>query len=266
MLEPSSSEEESDTDATDDGPSVGFAGPDILRGGRPLAASGLLAGRVGFAASAYGFGFSGTGSIGALSSGLSGSASAGQAVSSTLPTTVSGSSASVAGSGVVVSPNINLLQQRSHSLTMGFGNVGAGAVESGNTSSLESIGSSNAAVLTSSSIPASVSSCGATHSSRSNSIRPASPSPSLAPSDRGGGSGGCSGAGQVDDAERSEKEEEERRRRLQLYVFVMRCVAYPFNAKQPTDMARRQIKVTRSQLATIRERFQVKRIIKSINK
>ncbi|EPY81834.1 hypothetical protein CB1_000705006 [Camelus ferus] len=27
-----------------------------------------------------------------------------------------------------------------------------------------------------------------------------------------------------------------------LYVFVMRCIAYPFNAKQPTDMARRQQK------------------------
>lgn len=89
------------------------------------------------------------------------------------------------------------------------------------------------------------------HSSRSNSIRPASPSPSLASSDRGGGGGA------EENAERSEKEEEDRRRRQQLYVFVMRCVAYPFNAKQPTDMARRQVKVTRSQLGSIRERFQV---------
>ena len=55
----------------------------------------------------------------------------------------------------------------------------------------------------------------------------------------------------------SEKEEEDRRRRLQLYVFVMRCIAYPFNAKQPTDMARRQVKVVRAQLTAIRERFQV---------
>ena len=92
----------------------------------------------------------------------------------------------------------------------------------------------------------------ATHSSRSNSIRPASPSPSVASSDRGGGVTGAE-----DSAERSEKEEEERRRRVQLYVFVMRCIAYPFNAKQPTDMARRQVKVTRSQLTAIRERFQV---------
>ncbi|KAK1888290.1 Calcium-dependent secretion activator 1 [Dissostichus eleginoides] len=27
-----------------------------------------------------------------------------------------------------------------------------------------------------------------------------------------------------------------------IYVFVLRCIAYPFNAKQPTDMARRQQK------------------------
>jgi hypothetical protein len=35
----------------------------------------------------------------------------------------------------------------------------------------------------------------------------------------------------------------------------MRCIAYPFNAKQPTDMARRQTKVTKQQLQTIKERF-----------
>ena len=37
--------------------------------------------------------------------------------------------------------------------------------------------------------------------------------------------------------------EENRRMKLQLYVFVLRCISYPFNAKQPTDMARRQAKV-----------------------
>ena len=46
-----------------------------------------------------------------------------------------------------------------------------------------------------------------------------------------------------EELERLQKEEEERKKRLQLYVFVMRCIAYPFNAKQPTDMARRQQKV-----------------------
>ncbi|KAL3852228.1 hypothetical protein ACJMK2_015898 [Sinanodonta woodiana] len=81
--------------------------------------------------------------------------------------------------------------------------------------------------------------------SRSNSIRPSSPSPSLA-SER---------EKLEKDAEKIEKEEEERKKRLQLYVFVMRCIAYPFNAKQPTDMARRQTKVTRQQLQTIKERF-----------
>lgn len=79
---------------------------------------------------------------------------------------------------------------------------------------------------------------------RSNSIRPSSPSPSLV-SDRD----------KIEDVEKIEREEEERKKKLQLYVFVMRCIAYPFNAKQPTDMARRQTKVTKQQLQTIKERF-----------
>jgi len=57
--------------------------------------------------------------------------------------------------------------------------------------------------------------------------------------------------------ERQEREEEERKRRLQLYVFVTRCVAYPFNAKQPTDMTKRQLKVTKQQLESLQQRFQV---------
>lgn len=44
--------------------------------------------------------------------------------------------------------------------------------------------------------------------------------------------------------ERIQKEEAERKTKLQIYVFVLRCIAYPFNAKQPTDMARRQQKVS----------------------
>nr|XP_005892969.1 PREDICTED: calcium-dependent secretion activator 1 [Bos mutus] len=55
---------------------------------------------------------------------------------------------------------------------------------------------------------------------------------------------------------RLQKEEEERKKRLQLYVFVMRCIAYPFNAKQPTDMARRQQKISKQQLQTVKDRFQ----------
>ena len=50
-------------------------------------------------------------------------------------------------------------------------------------------------------------------------------------------------------------EEEERRMRLQLYVFILRCIAYPFNAKQPTDMTKRQAKVNKQKLQTIKERF-----------
>ena len=44
---------------------------------------------------------------------------------------------------------------------------------------------------------------------------------------------------------------------MQIYVLVIRCVAYPFNAKQPTDMVRRQVKVTKQQMHSIRDRFQV---------
>ncbi|KAL7986219.1 hypothetical protein Chor_011385 [Crotalus horridus] len=69
-------------------------------------------------------------------------------------------------------------------------------------------------------------------SSRSaSSVRPSSPSPSVV-SEK-----------EKEELERLQKEEEERKKKLQLYVFVMRCIAYPFNAKQPTDMARRQQKV-----------------------
>ncbi|XP_047122675.1 calcium-dependent secretion activator 1 isoform X1 [Hydra vulgaris] len=47
----------------------------------------------------------------------------------------------------------------------------------------------------------------------------------------------------------------EHMKRLQLYVFVSRCIAYPFNAKQSTDMARRASKVTKQNLTTIKDRF-----------
>lgn len=55
--------------------------------------------------------------------------------------------------------------------------------------------------------------------------------------------------------ESHERAEEERKRRLQLYVFVSRCISYPFNAKQPTDMTRRQQKITKHHLETITGRF-----------
>ena len=73
--------------------------------------------------------------------------------------------------------------------------------------------------------------------------RPASPSPSQA-SER------------ETEQERAEREEEIRRKRLQLYVFVLRCIAYPFNAKQPTDMVKRQLKMNKQQLQSTKERFQ----------
>lgn len=61
---------------------------------------------------------------------------------------------------------------------------------------------------------------------------------------------------QLDEEEQAEKEEMERKTKLQLYVFVLRCISYPFNAKQPTDMSRRQMKVTQAQLEQITSRFQ----------
>ncbi|KAH1168353.1 hypothetical protein KIL84_003836, partial [Mauremys mutica] len=94
----------------------------------------------------------------------------------------------------------------------------------------------------------------------------------LQPGGRPGGGGGAGGGGggarpsspspsvvsekEKEELERLQKEEEERKRRLQLYVFVMRCIAYPFNAKQPTDMARRQQKISKQQLQIVKDRFQ----------
>ncbi|KFD52566.1 hypothetical protein M513_06600 [Trichuris suis] len=62
-----------------------------------------------------------------------------------------------------------------------------------------------------------------------------------------------------DEAEQATKaeedEENERKTRLQIYVFVARCIAYHFNAKQPTEMVRRRGKVVKQELNRIRERF-----------
>ncbi|XP_034442208.1 calcium-dependent secretion activator 1 isoform X14 [Hippoglossus hippoglossus] len=80
-------------------------------------------------------------------------------------------------------------------------------------------------------------------SSSRSSARPTSPSPSAVSEEK-------------EDLEKLQREEEERKKKLQLYVFVMRCVAYPFNAKQPTDMARRQQKITKQQLQQTKDRFQ----------
>ncbi|XP_068171216.1 calcium-dependent secretion activator 1 isoform X2 [Antennarius striatus] len=80
-------------------------------------------------------------------------------------------------------------------------------------------------------------------SSSRSSARPTSPSPSAVSEEK-------------EDLEKLQRDEEERKKKLQLYVFVMRCVAYPFNAKQPTDMARRQQKITKQQLQQTKDRFQ----------
>ncbi|XP_038142331.1 calcium-dependent secretion activator 1 isoform X9 [Cyprinodon tularosa] len=87
------------------------------------------------------------------------------------------------------------------------------------------------------------SSGGLAPSSSRSSARPTSPSPSAASEEK-------------EDLEKLHREEEERKKKLQLYVFVMRCIAYPFNAKQPTDMARRQQKISKQQLQQTKDRFQ----------
>ncbi|XP_043862420.1 calcium-dependent secretion activator isoform X4 [Drosophila santomea] len=84
-------------------------------------------------------------------------------------------------------------------------------------------------------------------SSRANSLpRPLSPSPSLASEKPEIG----------EPHDKHEREEEERKRRIQLYVFISRCISYPFNAKQPTDMTKRQTKINKQQLEIITQRFQ----------
>ncbi|XP_034022289.1 calcium-dependent secretion activator 1 isoform X5 [Thalassophryne amazonica] len=80
-------------------------------------------------------------------------------------------------------------------------------------------------------------------SSSRGSARPTSPSPSAVSDEK-------------EDLEKLQRDEEDRKKKLQLYVFVMRCIAYPFNAKQPTDMARRQQKISKQQLQQTKDRFQ----------
>lgn len=58
--------------------------------------------------------------------------------------------------------------------------------------------------------------------------------------------------------EKHAKEEEERKRRIQLYVFVLRCVAYNFNAKQPNDMQKRHLKVTKEGHEKMKAKIEVK--------
>lgn len=60
----------------------------------------------------------------------------------------------------------------------------------------------------------------------------------------------------VDETDKAEREEVERKTRLQLYVLVLRCIAYPFNATQTSEpLKTRNIKVTLSQLEQIVNRF-----------
>nr|CDS19979.1 calcium dependent secretion activator 1 [Echinococcus granulosus] len=53
-----------------------------------------------------------------------------------------------------------------------------------------------------------------------------------------------------------EKQELDRETRLEIYVYVVRCIAYPFYSKVPTDPAKRYLKVTKTQLTALKGRFQ----------
>lgn len=60
-----------------------------------------------------------------------------------------------------------------------------------------------------------------------------------------------------EELERLNFEEKERRTRLQIYVFVLRCIAFPFNAEQKPNpsLPKRQAKVNKQELNKVKERF-----------
>ena len=58
-------------------------------------------------------------------------------------------------------------------------------------------------------------------------------------------------------AEKQKKTEEDRKQRIQLYVFVLRCISYPFNAKQPNDMTKRHNKLSKEGLERLRAKVEV---------
>jgi len=77
--------------------------------------------------------------------------------------------------------------------------------------------------------------------------RPVSPTPSMTSDSK-------ESSKWDNDSDRADREESERKTRLQLYVFVIRCISYPFNAKQPNDISRRNLRISRSQLEQIQSR------------
>ena len=58
-------------------------------------------------------------------------------------------------------------------------------------------------------------------------------------------------------AEKQKRTEEDRKQRIQLYVFVLRCISYPFNAKQPNDMTKRHNKLSKEGLEKLRAKVEV---------
>lgn len=92
------------------------------------------------------------------------------------------------------------------------------------------------------------------NNSRSNSFRGSDRSPQ--PAKRSGSpTSSIISDREREDMERLSIEEDDHKRRLQIYVFVLRCIAFPFNAKQPHDMQKRQAKINKQEIAKIKEKF-----------
>ena len=97
-------------------------------------------------------------------------------------------------------------------------------------------------------------------------------SPAMGPKTTGGGASGGGGprpgspTSESSDknlteaqlAEKHEREEEERKKSIQMYVFVLRAIAYPFNAKQSADMQKRHLKVTREAHEKMKNKVEVR--------
>ncbi|XP_043508226.1 calcium-dependent secretion activator isoform X3 [Frieseomelitta varia] len=148
-----------------------------------------------------------------------------------------GPGSSLGGSSGPISGSMSSLASPGGSIYGSVGTLRAGAA-TGQDSSLESSSFSTARNSLSPSMSAA-------QDAASYAQRPTSPSPSVA-----------SEKAETELQDKQEREEEERKTRIQLYVFVSRCISYPFNAKQPLDMKKRQLKVTKQQLETICSRFQ----------
>lgn len=138
----------------------------------------------------------------------------------------------------LTSSNHNLTSPSNHNLTSRSTSPGSSSPHDGTEQSVLTLRSSSGDRL-----------AVGQSSSHRNSIRPSSPTPSATSETRD------SSSRLDDDAERAEKEESERKIRLQLYVFVIRCISYPFNGRQPSDLTKRNLKVQKHHLEQLINKF-----------